>query len=64
LVRPKYIPAAEVAGLIELNESISKMIRRWQSTLDVPEPRTRRAPRTRRRIKDQGWIEDQGRTKD
>ena len=29
----KYISAAELAEAIELNESISKMLRRWEATL-------------------------------
>ena len=44
----KYLTPAETADLIELNESIAKMLRRWQCTLDVELPRTK----------------DQGRTKD
>ena len=42
----KYITSEEPAELIELNESISKMLRRWQSTLD-PGPRTKSGPRTK-----------------
>ena len=42
----KYITQTEAAELIELNESIAKMLRRWQVTLDVPEP-ARRGPRTK-----------------
>jgi four helix bundle protein len=30
----KYLTAAETAGLIELNESIARMLRRWQSNLE------------------------------
>jgi len=28
-----YLAAAEIADLIQLNESIAKMLRRWQATL-------------------------------
>jgi hypothetical protein len=43
-----YIGSMELAELIELNQSISKMLRRWQGTLDVDEgPRTKRGPRTK-----------------
>jgi four helix bundle protein len=47
----KYLAAAETADLIALNESIARMLRRWQATL---------TPRT----KDQGQTKYQGRTKD
>jgi four helix bundle protein len=30
-----YLPAAETAELIRLNESIAKMLRRWQATLET-----------------------------
>jgi four helix bundle protein len=43
----KYIATVEAAELIELNESISKMLRRWQSTLEGPDSRTRRGPTTK-----------------
>ena len=43
-----YLSASETADLISLNESIAKMLRRWQATLE----------------KDQGWTKDKGRTKD
>jgi four helix bundle protein len=56
-----YITSMELAELIELNESISKMLRRWQGTLDVDEgPRTKRGPRT----KDGPGTKDGPRTKD
>jgi four helix bundle protein len=42
----EYTTSEEAAELIELNESISKMLRRWQSTLD-PGPRTKSGPRTK-----------------
>ena len=42
-----YLPEAETADLITLNEGIARMLRRWQATLDVSEPR-------RRRTKDEG----------
>ena len=50
-----YLPEAEMADLITLNEGIARMLRRWQATLDVSEPR-------RRRTKDEGRTKDQGRT--
>ena len=52
-----YLPAEETAQLIALNESIAKMLRRWQGTLDANEPK-------RSRTKNQGRTTDQGRTKD
>ena len=57
-----YLSSAEASDLIALNESIARMLRRWQSTLEVrrePGTRTRSGPRT----KDQGRTRDQGRTK-
>jgi four helix bundle protein len=36
-----YIPDTEAAELIELNESIAKMLRRWESTLETRSPRTK-----------------------
>jgi hypothetical protein len=48
-----YLAAGETAELIALNESIAKMLRRWQATLTPNGPRT----------KDQGRTEDQERTK-
>ena len=30
----KYLTATESTGLIELNESIARMLRRWQSNLE------------------------------
>jgi hypothetical protein len=38
----KYVTAAEAVELIELNESIAKMLRRWQATLKTREPTTKR----------------------
>jgi four helix bundle protein len=35
----KYLNPAETAELIELNERISKMLRRWIATLEPNEPR-------------------------
>src|SRR5262249_26335171 len=37
----QYISAAEASDLIELNERIAKMLRRWQATLDVDAPETK-----------------------
>ena len=38
----KYITAAEATELVALNESIAKMLRRWQGTLQPRDPETRR----------------------
>ena len=63
----KYIESTEAAELIELNESIARMLRRWQATLEPSDgKRDRRSrPRTKDpgRTKDQGRTNDQGRTK-
>jgi four helix bundle protein len=70
-----YLSATEAADLIQLNESIAKMLRRWQATLesqDRSKNRTkddeRNENRGRRkdpgRTKDRGRTEDQGRTED
>ena len=37
----KYMPVAETAELIDLNDSIAKMLRRWQGRLETRDPRTR-----------------------
>ena len=61
----KYLAAEETAELIALNESIARMLRRWQATLTPleqtrkpartdPRPRTKDGPRT-----DQGPGTDQ-----
>src|SRR5437763_17036428 len=42
----QYITAAEKAQLIELNESIARMLRRWESSLDQG-PRTKDGPGTK-----------------
>ena len=47
-----YTTRTETAALTSLNESIARMLRRWQSTLDL-DPRTG----------DRGRTKDQGRTK-
>jgi len=61
-----YLSAAETADLIALNESIARMIRRWQATLDPGDQR--RKSRNNRpagpRTKDPGRTKDRGRTKD
>lgn len=47
----KYLSDVETTDLIALNESIARMLRRWQATLDVDSgPRTKNEGRT----KDQG----------
>jgi four helix bundle protein len=61
----QYLKAGELGGLIELNESIAKMLRRWQGTLEdhgtpIRGPRPKRGPGT----KDGPRTKDQGRTKD
>jgi four helix bundle protein len=56
---PNYLLAAETADLVALNESIAKMLRRWQATLAPGDQRRKQ----RRRItgtKDQGPRTDQG----
>jgi four helix bundle protein len=62
----KYITQTEAAELIALNESIAKMLRRWQGTLDISEPRTKNARRTEDgpRTKDRARTKDQRRTRD
>jgi four helix bundle protein len=61
----KQLAQSETADLIALNESIAKMLRRWQATLEPGRtkdqgPRTDEGPRT-----DKGPRTDQGpRTKD
>ena len=52
-----YLTATETTDLIGLNESIAKMLRRWQATL---EPGDRPGDHG----KDRGRSKDQGRTKD
>jgi four helix bundle protein len=46
----QYLPAEEAADLIRLNESIAKMLRRWQATLESSD----RSRKDRHRTKDQG----------
>jgi len=57
-----YLSAAETADLIALNESIARMIRRWQATLDPGDQR--RKSRNNRpagpRTKDSGRTKDPG----
>src|SRR4051812_3036787 len=50
-----YITPDETTELIELNESIAKMLRRWQGTLEIGTA----GPRTL----DQGRTKDPGRTR-
>ena len=59
-----YITRAEAAELIELNEGIARMLRRWQSTLDSPDPGTRGPSKKGPRTTDQARTKDPGRTKD
>jgi four helix bundle protein len=47
-----YLSASETADLIVLNESIAKMLRRWQATLEPGTPG--------RGTKDQNGTKDQG----
>ena len=58
----KYIGADEAAQLIELNEKIARMLRRWQATLD--DEGARRDKRRTGGTKDRGVTKDRGRTKD
>ena len=58
----KYLAAAETAELIALNESIARMLRRWQATL-TPLEQTTKQGQDRPRTKDQERTKDQGRTK-
>lgn len=61
-----YITSSELVDFVELNEHIAKMLRRWQSTLNVDSPETRgRRQRSRPRTTDEGRRPDEGpRTKD
>ena len=59
-----YLPAVETADLIRLNESIAKMLRRWQATLEPGKrPANRSKDRKQVRTKDGPRTKDQGRTK-
>ena len=49
----KYLAADETAELIALNESIARMLRRWQATL-TPLEEARKRGKDRPRTKDQG----------
>jgi four helix bundle protein len=68
----KYITGAELDDFIQLNESIARMLRRWQSTLDTDEQRERVNPETgsstkdRRRTRGRSTSapQEHGRTKD
>ena len=55
----RYLKPSEIGGLIELNESIARMLRRWQGTLEE-----NGTPIRGRRTKDEGRTKDQKRTKD
>ena len=57
----KYLDSAEATELIALNESIARMLRRWQATLDVPDHNRNRK---RRGPHDQAGTKDQVRTED
>ena len=57
----KYLAATEAAEWIALNESIAKMLRRWQATLIPPdEKKSRRREATDRRTQDQERTKHQG----
>jgi four helix bundle protein len=72
----RYISNSQASDLIQLNESIARMLRRWQATLDTENTNSRdqgqRTTRPEGRTKDEGRTEDgdgpstrdQGRTKD
>lgn len=53
----------ETTALIELNQEIARMLRRWQAALDPGDSRKPRR-RERRRTKDLGDAKDPVRTKD
>jgi four helix bundle protein len=60
-----YLAEAEAGELIHLNESITKMIRRWQATLKPGDHGRNRGEKHRGPgTPDQGRTTDQGRTKD
>jgi len=59
----KYLAAEETAELIALNESIARMLRRWQATL-TPLEQTRKPGKDRPQTKDQGRTKDGPRTRD
>ena len=52
-LRYSFASNGELKAAYYAAESIAKMLRRWQATLDTPDQKRRRAPRTK----------DQGRTK-
>src|SRR5438093_7520989 len=58
----KYLSSTETAELIALNESIAKMLRRWQGTLETDEAQARDRVRNRaqRPTRDHGRTKDQG----
>ena len=56
----RYITGAQAGDLIQLNESIARMLRRWQCSLDAETPNEPRKPQGPRRLKNQGRTEDQG----
>jgi four helix bundle protein len=53
----QYLSASETLELIELNEAVAKMLRRWQATLEPGEPR-RTQSKEGRRPPDQGRPAD------
>jgi four helix bundle protein len=55
----KYLKPAETNELIEQNERIAKMLRRWQATLEPDEPQRRTRGAAEGRTKDQGPGTDQ-----
>jgi four helix bundle protein len=54
-----YLSPTEQDKLIELNEGIARMLRRWQATLDSDEPR-RRPKKRQRRIRKEERTKDEG----
>lgn len=71
----QYLKVGEIDGLIELNESIAKMLRRWQGTLEangtpirspgIIRPAGRKEPERRRQPRSQDRVTIRGdRTKD
>jgi four helix bundle protein len=54
-----YLSPSETADLIALNESIAKMLRRWQATLEPGRHKNVRRTKNQERTKDQGPGTDQ-----
>jgi four helix bundle protein len=59
----KYLADEEAAELISLNESIARMLRRWQATLEPGGTRDQGRTTDQGRTRDQGPTKDHGRTR-